>query len=123
MLRVMVFQKCYISGCNISCFLNIAGFKTSFIQTTSRSTILAHRQVAGFSKGRNKPSCSINNPIEHESDMPSSPQVISYLLQKAILYDQLLNCPSLEPVLHRLTPVHTQLNININIFSYNNSVL
>jgi hypothetical protein len=98
-------------------FLNIAGCNMSFFQKTSRSTILAQRQVAGFSKDRNKPSCSITNPMEHEADMPSSPQVISYLLRKAVLYYQALNCTSLEPVLLRLTLVHTLTLISLLTFS------
>jgi hypothetical protein len=94
-----------------------------FFQTTSLSTILAQRQVAGFSKDRNKPSCSITNPMEHEADMPSSPQVISYLLRKAVLYYQALNCTSLEPVLLRLSPVHTLTLTSMLIFSLMMSLL
>ena len=111
------FSKMLCSGCKISCFLNMAGFKTSFILTTSRSTILAQRHVAVFSKSRNKPSCSITNPMEHETDMPSSPQVISYLLRKAILCYQVLECPSLEPILRRMTPGHTPTLTSVLIFS------
>ena len=67
------FSKMLCNGSKISCFLNMAGLKRSFIQTTSRSTVLVQRQVAGFFKGRNKPSCSITNSTEHEADMPHLP--------------------------------------------------
>jgi hypothetical protein len=117
MLLVMVFQKMLYNRCNNLCFLNLAGCNMSFIQTTSRSTILARGRVTGFSKDRNKPSCSITNPMEHEADMPSSPQVISYLLRKAVLYYQALNFTSLEPVLRRLTSVHTPTLTSVLIFS------
>ena len=49
--------------------------------------------------------------------MPSSPQVISYLLRKAVLYYQAQICSSIEPVLRRLTQMYTPTLTSILIFS------